>query len=112
MTFHRSIKLKLCKKIDFSGNFALKTLAVSNVLEMNNMKSLLGAKPYINFKNISGKYELTTDLKIELKLFKKIDFPGNFALKSRAVSNVLEMNIMKFFLGTKLYLNLKIITCL
>ena len=43
----------------------MKTLAVSNVLEMNTMNFFLGTKPYINLKKISGKYELTTDLKIE-----------------------------------------------
>ena len=86
-----------------SGNFAFETLAVSNFLEMNTMILFLGTKPYINLKIMSVQYKLRTKFKVEIVW--KIWFFSKCPFETIVISNSMEIDIMKVFVGKKYLYN-------
>ena len=87
--------MKLCTKIDFSENFALKTLALSTFLKMNSIKFFPGTKPYLNLRMMSVQHSF--DRMLNLKLCERFEFSENFRLKTIVISNSREIDITNFF---------------
>ena len=85
----------------------MKTLDVSNFLEMNTMTFFLGTKPYINFKIMS---ETSFDRRLKLKLCGQFYFSENCWFEIIVISNSREIDTMNSFVDAKPYISFKILS--